>query len=330
MPIDSAKTKLAAEHKHDAPLLSCVFDPAGKFLFAGGRERDVVCIEVAGGKKTLLAGHDSWVAAMARAGDNLILSADFTGRVVAWDCSGEQPRLHWKIEAHPNTIHTLAVSADGKTFATGDRGGAVRIWQTSDGKRLHELPLNGNPIYGVTLHPDGKRIISADRQPQKPRLQVWDIASGKEELKIEVAELSGYRRVEDIEWGGIRGLTLSPDGSVIVACGRGGYDGPASALLFETATGKLKRKLASTFKGFCYAARFHPQGFLLTASGDVAKGEFRSWNVEQDAPLSGTPTAGPCTALDIHPDGTRFAVTQTIGKSSYPDTGLLAIYEWNA
>ena len=54
------------------------------------------------------------------------------------------------------------------------------------------------------------------------------------------------------------------------------------------------------------------------------------WNVEQDAPLSGTPTAGPCTSLDIHPDGTRFAVTQTIGKSSYPDTGSLAIYEWQA
>ena len=80
----------------------------------------------------------------------------------------------------------------------------------------------------------------------------------------------------------------------------------------------------------CVAARFHPQGFLLTASGDVAKGEFRSWNVKQDAPVSGTPAAGPCTSLDIHPDGTRFAVTQTIGKSSYPDTGLLAIYEWNA
>lgn len=330
MRIDPAKTRLAAGHKHDAPLLSCAFDPKGRHVFAGGRDRAVVCIEVATGKMTALEGHDSWVGSIARAGEDLMLSGDFSGRVIAWDCSGEQPRERWKIAAHPQAIQALAVSADGKSFATGDRDGAVRIWQSSDGKQLHELPPIEHPIYGVAFHPDGKRIVSADRQPQKPRIQIREIASGKEERTIEVAALSGYRRVEDIEWGGIRGLTLSPDGAVIVACGRGGYDGPASAFLFDTATGDLKRKLASPFKGFYYAAKFHPQGFLMTAGGDVAKGEFRCWDIQQDASLSDTSTPGPCTSLDIHPDGTRFAVTQTIGKSSYPEAGMLAIYEWTA
>lgn len=35
-------------------------------------------------------------------------------------------------------------------------------------------------------------------------------------------------------------------------------------------------------------------------------------------------------SLDIHPDGAGFAVTQAIGKGSYPETGVLATHEWQA
>lgn len=330
MNINPARSKLATEFKHESPLLSCGFDPSGRFLFAGGRDRAVVMVDLASGKKSLLAGHESWVGVIARAAGDLVLTGDYVGRVIAWDCRGKEPRQSWSIEANSTTIYGLSVSADGKIFATADRDGTVRTWQTSDGKRLHELPRIEHPVYGVALHPDGRRIITADRQPQKPRIKVWDIATGKEQLAIDLAELSGYRRVEDIEWGGIRGLTVSADGQQIVACGRNGYDGPACALLFDGATGKLQRKLASTFKGFYYAVRFHPQGFLITAGGDVAKGEFRTWNPQQNASLAEVATPGPCTALDIHPDGKRFAVTQTIGRSSYPETGTLNVYDWSA
>lgn len=330
MPVTPASPKLLIEHKHDVPLMSCVFSPDGRHLLAGGRDSGVMCIEVGSGKKTMLAGHESWIGGMARAGDGLVLTSDYAGCVIAWNCSGERPALRWKISAHPSTILALAVSAGGRTFATGDRDGSVRLWQSGDGKMMHEFVKNEHPIYGLALHPDGKRLITADRRPQKPTIQAWDISSGKELLKIEVPELSGYRRVEDIEWGGIRNLTLSPDGSLIIACGRAGYDGPASMLLYETASGKLHRKLSSTLKGFCYSARCHHDGWVLAASGEIAKGEFRAWKTDQDQSLAGTATAGPCTALDIHPDSSRFAITQAIGKGSYPETGVLAVYEWQA
>lgn len=328
MTIDPARLKLANEYQHEAPLLSCAFDPGGRFLFAGGRDRGVVLIDVASGKKSVLAGHESWVGVIARAGGDLVLTGDYAGRVIAWDCSADAPRQRWTAEAHAGAIHGLAVSADGKRFASGDRHGTVRIWQTRDGKRLHELPRIEHPVYGVAWHPDSHRILTADRQPQKPRIKVWDIASGKEQLALDLAELSGYRRVEDIEWGGIRGLAVSPDGQQIVACGRNGYEGPACALLFDANSGKLQRKFTSTFKGFYYAVQFHPQGFLITTGGDVARGEFRTWNPRQEPSLAEVATPGPCTSLDIHPDGKRFAVTQTIGKGSYPESGTLVVYEW--
>lgn len=329
MILDPAKTRSLGEHKHDAPLLACAFDPTGRFVLAGGRDRSVVCLDVAAGKIDRLEGHETWVGSVVRAGKDLVLTADFAGRVIAWDCSGDHPTLRWNIEAHAGTIHALAANADGQMFATGDRDGTIRVWQTSDGKSLNEISGIGHPVYGVAFHPNEKQLVSADRQPKKPRLKLWDLATGQELRNIEVPQLSAYRRVEDIEWGGIRGIACSPDGGTLAACGSNEYSGPACALLFDVTTGGLKRKLSSTLKGFCYAARFHPQGFLMTASGDVAKGEIGVWNTDKDESLTSIATPGPCTAIDIAPDGRRFVVAQTIGKGSYPDAGTLNLHEWS-
>jgi WD40 repeat protein len=239
------------------------------------------------------------------------------------------PKPQWNIPAHPSTILGVSVSGDGNTFVTGDREGCVRIWETRNGKQLHELPRAEHPVYGVALHPDGQRLITADRQPQKPRIKVWDVAASKELLAIEVAELSGYRRVEDIEWGGIRGLALSPDGQQIIACGRAGYDGQACALVYGTDDGKLRRKLSLALKGgFYYSAKFHPQGFLTTAGGDIGKGEVRVWNTQQDQSLADLALPGPCMGVDIHPGGQQFAVALALGKGSYPDSGAVQVYDW--
>jgi WD40 repeat protein len=319
--------KPAAEFAHEAPLMSCAFDAGGRFIFAGGRDRSVLAINLDSAKKSLLLGHNSWVGTMARAGD-VVLTADFAGRVIAWDSGGQEPKPRWTIDAHPCTIYGLSVSVDGKTFATGDRDGLVRIWRTDDGKMVHELPRIEFPVYGVALHPDGRRIATADRQPQKPRVQVWDIASGKQLLSIDAAELSGYRRVEDIEWGGIRALALSPNGTQLIACGRNGYDGQACAMLYETDGGKLQQKLAISLKGgFYYSAKFHPQGFLMTAGGDIAKGELRCWDLSQNESIASVAGTGPCLGLDVHPDGSGVAVAQAVGKKSAPESGLLSIYE---
>lgn len=328
MNIDPAKPHQTSEHKHDSPLLCCAFDPSGRFILAGGRDRGVVCLNFATGSKTMLEGHQTWVGSIVRTAADLVLTADYAGHVIAWDCSGDTPKLRWNIKTHPNTIYSLAASTDGKLFATGDRNGTIRIWQTSDGQRVQEIAGLVHPIYGVAFHPDGKQLVTADRQPQKPRLKLWELATGKELLSIEVSQLSAYRRVEDIEWGGIRGITISPEGKTLVACGSNGYSGPACALLFDFTTGELKRKLVSTLKGFCYAAQFHSQGFLITVGGDIAKGELRIWNPDKDDSLANVPTTGPCKAIDIHPDGRRFAIAQTLGKGSYPDSGVLTQFDW--
>ena len=331
MNVQPTQSKRTFELKHEAPLSSCAFDPTGRFLFAGGRTQEVVWLELASQQKHALQGHTSWVHHLARAGSELVLSADYVGHVLAWDCRGAKPELRWNREAHPSTIYGLSVSADGKTFATGDRDGLVRVWRTDDCQPLAELPRIEFPVYGVALHPDGRRLITADRQPKKPRLKVWDFKTRKELLTIDVDALSGYRNVEDIEWGGIRGVALSLDGKQIIACGRAGYDGQACALVYGVDDGKQQHNLSVALKGgFYYAAKFHPQGFLLTAGGDLGKGEVRAWDVASEQSLAEVALPGPCGAMDIHPDGQQFAAALAMGKGSYPDSGSLVVYQWSA
>lgn len=323
------KPNLVGEFKFDAPLMTCGFDASGRLIFAGGRDARLVVVDVAAKKTSVLKGHESWIGSIARAADGLVLSADQGGRVIGWDCSEEVPKPKWSVAASPSTIYGLAVATDGKTFAVADRDGAVRLLQSQDGRTIRDLPRLDQPAYGVALFPDGRYCATADRLPKRPRVVVREIESGKQTLLVEVPELSGYRTVEDFEWGGVRAVAVSTDGRRIVACGRNGYDGVACALVYDSATGKLLHKLDSTLKGgFDYGARFHPAGPLLVAAGDLGKGEIGCWDSAKGTSLFTVATAGPCTALDIDTQGRRLVAAQAIGKQSYPDSGLLTVYEW--
>lgn len=328
MDIDPKKLRQQSDHRHDSPLLCCTFDATGRFVLAGGRDRAVVCLDVAAGKLTTLAGHESWVTCLVDAGTQGVLSADQAGKVMAWDCAHDQPQPRWNIVAHDRSIQALAVRRDGAQFATSDRDGVIRIWQTADGERVHELRGVTQPVTGLAFHPDGTHLLVADRLPKKPNITRWEIATGKEVQRIEVPQLSAYRRVEDIEWGGIRAIEVSPDGNQMLACGSNDYAGPACVVVIDGATGQIARKLTSTLKGYCYSVRFHPQGFIVAASGDVGKGELRVWNSTQEEALTHVATLGPCTSVAIHPTDNRLATSHFIGKGSYPDAGSLTLWDW--
>lgn len=320
--------RLIRESKHSVPLLCCAADARGRFALAGGRDSALACWELETGQLTLLEGHLSWVIAAVRCGESLILTADQVGRVIAWDCSGALPTIAYRIDCPSGSIVSLAVSPDGARFATGDRLGQIGLYQARDGERIQQITGLVHPVYALDFHPQTNRLASADRQPQKPRLKIWDLETGQEQRSQEIAELSAYRRVEDIEWGGIRAIRYSARGTTLVACGSNHYAGPACAMLFDSETGELKRKYQSSLKGFYYTAHFHPHGLLVTSGGDIGKGEVAFWSMEQDQPLATISTAGPCLGLDLTLDGRRAVTAQMIGKGSYPDSGHLALYEW--
>src|SRR5262245_37163148 len=63
--VNPARTRLAQELRHNSPLFSCRFDPAGRFVFAGAQDNAIHRWELATSRRVALTGHRSWVRALA-------------------------------------------------------------------------------------------------------------------------------------------------------------------------------------------------------------------------------------------------------------------------
>jgi WD40 repeat protein len=71
----------------------------------------------------------------------------------------------------------MAVSPDGKTFATGDDWGDVRLWQVGrPGDSSSLLTNSGTFVRALAFSPDGKSLVFGEGTGL---LQLWDITSGK-------------------------------------------------------------------------------------------------------------------------------------------------------
>src|SRR4029453_9417013 len=66
-------------------------------------------------------------------------------RVWTWHAPSAQPPKHL-FRGHPAEVTRLALSADGRTLATGDKGGDLRVWDLATGDEL--LALEDEPSEG--------------------------------------------------------------------------------------------------------------------------------------------------------------------------------------
>lgn len=173
-------------------------------------------------------------------------------------------------------VRSLAVSADGRTLATGLSDGFLRVWDTDTGK-YEEWPAAREAISAVALTADGRVIAAAAGGP----VAVWQIV--------------GQKKLFDFipHKGATTTLQLSPDGNRL---GTAGVDG--SATVYDL-TG---RKEVARFAGHAGPATgvcWLPDGKrLATASVD---GTARLWSVETGRALRwlhALDGKGNCLAVD--------------------------------
>jgi WD40 repeat protein len=114
------------------------------------------------------------------------------------------------IAVESQRISGLAFSPDGWRLY-GDAGGygtpaELRAWDSRSGDARLRLLGHEDPVFGLALSADGKRLasVSADRT-----LRLWDTASG-----IELFSL----RLASADW---ECLAFSPDGRRLAAAGKG-------------------------------------------------------------------------------------------------------------
>src|SRR4029079_16580593 len=95
-------------------------------------------------------------------------------------------RLVATVSGHKSEILEIALSADGKTLATGGaEDKTIRFWDATTGKELGKVVAHEGSIHSLAFTADGKTLISGGNEG---KIGVWDVGTRKLRKKIEASK----------------------------------------------------------------------------------------------------------------------------------------------
>jgi WD40 repeat protein len=222
---------------HDVEIVALRFSPDGRMLVVvyGGEKRIIIAYRVADGKIIWTYEPEPEVEQLHKVlprpttpvvftpdGKQVIMGTiEFGGSIVSMKkltralfLNAQTGKFLRSIDnIHMGLATALAISPDGKLMATGTETGVidkttntdpVRIWNTSTGKMVKELPVHSR-VRSLAFSRDGKYLFGAKSNIDTHlTLAVWDVASGKmvQEVKQNPGPMS---------------LAVSPDGKRLAA-----------------------------------------------------------------------------------------------------------------
>lgn len=313
--IDPTKIRQVKEWKFDRPLLGCRLDSTSKYAAAAGQDFFVRRVELANDQNRVLAGHRSWIRALAfQPEGNLLVSGDYAGRLIGWRYSSPDPEATaFDVAAHDGWVRAVAFSPDGQSFASCGNDHLVRLWSSRDGKLLGELAGHDQHVYNVAFHPSGTHLVSADL---KGVVIDWDLGTRSIARKLDSSVLWKFDGQFQADIGGIRGIAFSTDGKLLACSGMTEVSnafagvGFAIVVVLDWESGQTKGiyRPKDNLKGTAWGVAFHPSGTLVAVTNDYGNGKLWFFKMEETAPFFEFPL--PSGGRDIHlsPDGTKVAV----------------------
>jgi WD40 repeat protein len=317
--VDPKAIHVSVDYKYEAPFITCRFDPKGRYVFASAENRAVVRWELATGKLTAFKAHDSWVGDLAFTPDGeTLVTAGYDDTLMWWPAAAEKPEPIRKVIAHEGWIRALAVSPDGSLLASAGNDGRIKLWWLADGRPVRTLEGHDNHVYSLLFHPSGQGLLSGDL---RGAVCHWDISTGEKVRTFDAKALWSYNGGQAVDFGGVRSLSISPDGKHLTAAGLYKAENPLGAvheplvLRFEWETAKLlvSHTLAGQ-KSVAWRAAFHPMGFLICGSGGSAGGHLMFFSPAEDKPFHTFKLPDTVREFDLHPDGVTIA-TAHYGKA---------------
>ena len=160
------------------------------------------------------------------------------------------------LEAHRDTVSSIAISPDGKLLASASGDSTIKLWNLNDGSLVRELKGHTRRVNSVAFSPEGSLVASGSLDNT---VRLWRVSDGSL-----VRELKGHT-----DW--VRSVAFSPDGSLVAS---GSNDN--TVRLWRVSDGSMVSELKG-HEGIVNSVAFSPDGSLV-ASGSADK-TVRLWRV---------------------------------------------------
>jgi len=162
------------------PIYSVAVNPNGNLLVTGGKDGEITlwdgqadCTETLGcfvprqnPNQGSVNGHTDAISSLVFTpdGDNLI-SGSYDRTIKVWHLPTGEVR---ELGEHLGPIHTLAISADGQTLASGSRDG-LKLWNLRSGQFTH-ITGNVDAVQAVAFSPDGRLLATGG---ENNTIKIW-------------------------------------------------------------------------------------------------------------------------------------------------------------
>jgi WD40 repeat protein len=99
-------------------------------------------------------------------------------------------------------VTSVAFNPDGKTLASGDLEGTIKLWNLATGRITGTLKQHQNYVTSLAYSPDGKPLASGSWDTT---IKLWDVATGRN-----TATLRGHT-----DW--VMAVAFRPDGNTLAS-----------------------------------------------------------------------------------------------------------------
>jgi WD40 repeat protein len=220
--------------------------------------------------------------------------------ILVWDVASGRERSRM---VQGERLGCMALSADGKTLATGSSEGQIDLWEPATGRPLHHFDGHPGRAFCVAWSPDGKALASGGPDGAC----YWEAGTWRQTGRREGPGDYTMR------------ILFSPDGKVLAS---GGMHG--TLWVWERATGKEVRtfEVKQSYRNWPFA--FSPDGTKLAAGlghlgvWDVATGKELYRMDAGIGPLAAQPVNGDAV---FSPDGRTVMAAGPGGVAYYEAAG---------
>lgn len=152
------------------------------------------------------------------------------------------------LRGHTDKVTSISLSSDGHLIVSASFDGTIRLWDTTTGQTVKNLPIKKMPLFAVSLSPDGQYIAYSYAANEDSSIYIWNLNSNC----LQCA-LKGHESV-------IRSISFSHDDSSLVTASNDG-----TVRIWNISHGKYKKVLRDDGK-FMLSAVFSPNDSCIAAA----------------------------------------------------------------